>query len=154
MSKNLNKKSDKPKISHINQPSIVSLCHNERQNVLVSFDSVTDSKVYNFEYFSQNIRNELYARKCLDELLLEVSINTWTSLGLRDRKTLGGYESLPACCIKDSIKQKVFLSPDSKIMSFIFGQKNYRLLGVKPTACGALHVIGYDFDFSAYDHGS
>lgn len=47
---------------------------------------------------------------------------------------------------------------DTKIWVFRFdthlGVGKGRILGFKDSPCSALFVIGFDFDFSAYDHGS
>ena len=46
-------------------------------------------------------------------------------------------------------------SSDEKVIVFRFGiNSGYRLLGIKGNDSNILYVIGYDFDFSAYDHGS
>ena len=46
-------------------------------------------------------------------------------------------------------------SNDQKVIVFRFGgNSSYRLLGVKGNESNVLYVIGYDFDFSAYNHGS
>lgn len=33
------------------------------------------------------------------------------------------------------------------------GKNKGRIIGIKDSPCSVLHVIGYDFDFSAYKHG-
>jgi hypothetical protein len=34
-----------------------------------------------------------------------------------------------------------------------YAGKNARILGIREDGCPILHIIGYDFDFSAYNHG-
>ena len=55
----------------------------------------------------------------------------------------------------DSIKKELRLADDSKIIVFRFGKsQKYRILGVQCKDCASiLYIIGYDWDFSAYDHG-
>ena len=33
------------------------------------------------------------------------------------------------------------------------GKNKGRIIGVKDSPCSVLHIIGYDFNFSAYEHG-
>ena len=47
---------------------------------------------------------------------------------------------------------------DEKIYIFRFktadNKNNGRILGFKKDRCPIYYIIGFDFDFSAYDHGS
>jgi hypothetical protein len=47
------------------------------------------------------------------------------------------------------------LSEDSKIIVFRFNNQKSRILGVRSQECNSiLYIIGYDWDFSAYNHGN
>lgn len=131
-------------------------CWNSEKFVLLSFAFVTGNKDYNFNYFeSSRAREELSARIALDELLEELSKNTWQELTQRSKYQKGGFEKIPYSSCKESIFNKFKITPDTSIYSFRFGKGDaYRLLGIKPTSCHKLNILGYDFDYSAYDHGS
>lgn len=95
------------------------------------------------------------ARIALGELLEELSKNTWQELTQRSKYQKGGFEKIPYSSCKESIFNKFKITPDTSIYSFRFGKGDaYRLLGIKPTSCHKLNILGYDFDYSAYDHGS
>ena len=69
-----------------------------------------------------------------------------------------GYEMIPFSDFKlnlDSIKRNLKLSSDSKMIVFRFNNQNARILGVRSQECNSiLYIVGYDWDYSAYDHGS
>ena len=45
------------------------------------------------------------------------------------------------------------MSDDSKIIVIRFDNKNKRILGVKSQECDSiLYIIGYDWNFTAYEH--
>ena len=48
------------------------------------------------------------------------------------------------------------ITKDTKLYVFRFdtyrGRNQGRIIGFKGAPCAVLHVVGYDFDFSAYDH--
>lgn len=94
--------------------------------------------------------------KKLFERLEEISNLTW--IELQNRPKEASYETIPISQFKidlTSIKNDLNLSDDSKIIVFRFNNQNARLLGVRSQECSSiLYVIGYDWDFSAYHHGS
>lgn len=68
-------------------------CGNSEEYVLISFAFVTENKKYNFDYFRDSMhREEIAARRSLDRLLNELSINTWLALGQRSKYQIGGFE--------------------------------------------------------------
>lgn len=130
-------------------------CGNSEEYVLISFAFVTENKKYNFDYFRDSMhREEIAARRSLDRLLNELSINTWLALGQRSKYQIGGFEKIPCDSCNNSIFNKFPVSPDSNIHSFRFGDgDSYRMIGIKPTNCHRINILGYDFDHSAYNHG-
>lgn len=74
----------------------------------------------------------------------------------RPRET--GYEMIPISDFfinLDNIKEDLSLSDDSKIIVFRFNNQKNRILGVRSQECSSiLYIIGYDWNYSAYDHGS
>lgn len=92
----------------------------------------------------------------LFEKFEELSKITWKELRNRPKET--GYEMIPISEFKvslENIKKELNLSDDSKIIVFRFNNQKSRMLGVQSSEYDAiLYVIGYDWDFSAYNHGS
>lgn len=124
------------------------------RHVNLSFELVTDDKNYTFHYFGKNIRENLSARELLDNLLIEISKNGLVELGLRNKSQLGGFEAIPLAQIKPCIYKKINLTPDTSLLVFRFS--GYRMITYKPSDSGndVLYILGYDFNYSAYDHGS
>lgn len=119
-----------------------------------SFSYLTKNKSYNFRHFEKvcNIRQEAEVYRQLDKLLLDLSINRWVDIICRDKEGFGGYESLTYDRLYFS-PNNLPLSSDTKISVIRFGNDDaYRLIGYwkNPT----LYILGYDFNHSAYDHGS
>lgn len=81
---------------------------------------------------------------------------TWKELQNRPKET--GYEMIPISEFKinfDKLKKELKLSEDSKIIVFRFNNQKCRLLGVRSHQCSSiLYIIGNDWDYSAYNHGS
>ena len=126
------------------------------RNISVSFQMVTNERRYTFEQFEENIRLGFQARKALDELLVELSSHTWRDLGKRRKEQFGGFESLSLSQIKSCLYKKSDLTPDMSVWVFRFSGKQYRLIAYKRAGDNenVLYILGYDFDHSAYDHGS
>lgn len=119
-----------------------------------SFIHLTKNKNYNFEYFSKN-KSELKEKQAnLTKRLIEISQEPWDNWNHR-RKDIG-IETLSF----DQINFKpnnLELSPDEKIIVFRFSSGNCRMLGIKGkfcSTCATYYIIGFDFDYSAYNHGS
>ena len=90
----------------------------------------------------------------MDVLLKELSQKTWLELSRRTKYQIGGFEKLRYDQINVS-PVNLTMPKDENILSFRFGSADaYRLLGCRKDGCNVLYVIGYDFDFSAYDHGN
>lgn len=154
MTKKIKKKvPEKLKLNVNDKDSVVGGCRNGTSMPLFSFAHITKSKEYNFYHFKDKYRNEYECRKKLDELLMVLSTTTWKDLMSRNKTQQGGFEILSYEKIKPK-SPNLTLSNDSNIFVFRFGNSDeYRLMGWKKDGCQVLYVIGYDFDFSAYDHG-
>lgn len=72
---------------------------------------------------------------------------------LRDRgkESFGGFEKLPRARIQ--FRPSWNLPEDENVLIFRFKSSDYRMLCVKDKKREVLYIIGFDFDFSAYDHG-
>lgn len=125
------------------------------QYISLTFAHVTTNKQYNFHYFGKNIRQELDARKALDELLKEISDNDWIALAKRRKDVLGGFERLYLKDITSIPIPNMVLTEDTEIYIFRFGKADaFRLCCVKDLNSVVLHVIAYDFNYSLYNHGT
>lgn len=116
-----------------------------------SFANVTKNKTYNFNCFTK-VRDEIEVRHQLDKLLVDLSINRWVDIIARKKEGFGGYESLTYDRLHFA-PYNLPISDDEKISVIRFGNNDaYRLIGYwkRPV----LYILGYDFNFSAYDHGS
>ncbi|MDR1702001.1 MAG: hypothetical protein LBR56_04430 [Sporomusaceae bacterium] len=139
------------KVHLLNKGTIT--CQNDKSAPLFSFAYLTTNNNYTFKHFNDS-SEELACRKEFDKLLLLLSTTSWLDLIGRNKRQLGGYETIPIEQIAFS-PANFHLSKDTKLLSFRFGSKDkYRMLGWRKDGCQALYIIGYDFDFSAYKHGS
>lgn len=117
-----------------------------------SFRYLTKKKKFNFDFFRgrQEEGNKMF-RSLSNKMkeLSEKSYTYWNGIG----KEQGGIETISfwQCKLKP---YDLTLPPDETIIVIRFCQQKYRLLGVKLDKCPTLHIIGFDFDYSAYNHGS
>lgn len=114
---------------------------------------MTTNKDFNFRFFNKELRAEVQFFEQLIEFLKKLTAKTELDIIGLDKRKECGYETLefeeinfkPANCT---------LSKDAKICVFRFGDGDkYRLLGFFEKKQTALNIIGFDFNYSAYDHG-
>lgn len=116
-----------------------------------SFSYLTDNKRYTFEYFgSSQMREELNARKSLDDLLKSLSDLTWIAVLRKRKNEFCGAETIQIKATKLSLSHYK-ISEEEKYIVFRFHNQKYRLLGLKID--NVFYICGFDFDHSAYDHG-
>lgn len=127
-------------------------CWNENARIAVSYEIITDDDNYIFKHFV-DIREQIKAREALDELLKEMCSNTWKDLQKRNKYQRGGFERISSADVKKSICKSKQLPTEADIIVFRFGGDKYRLLGYKRSRCHIFYILGYDFDYTAYDHG-
>lgn len=127
----------------------------EHENhISFSYVLLTDDKDYTFSKFGKsNIREHLIVRQELDELLFEISKCTWAELQDRSKMQLGGFESMKLTDLKPQVYKRAKLTRDVSTIVFRFGGNKYRLIGYKYPKSNVLYVLGFDLDFSAYNHG-
>lgn len=152
----LKNKPTKHNVKDVEKTSRVEcLCFNATKHIAVSFEYLTDDDRYNLNYFQGDVKAHLNAYRKLHELLVKINQSSWVELRQLQKYTFGGFETLPYSSIKTSVlKKAIVLTPDTKVFSFRFGSSGYRLLGFKADSCHTLYVVGFDFNHSAYDHGS
>jgi hypothetical protein len=99
---------------------------------------------------------ELSALQALLKKLNFITSNTWNELG-KLRKNIG-FETLSMDRFNKSIANNLNfeLSSNDKLYVFCFGKTDsYRLVGLKSFEFpGAFYILGFDWDFSLYNHGS
>lgn len=85
----------------------------------------------------------------------ELSSRPWT-YWLQMGKAIG-FETLDYGSLTFSAAPTAKISDDTAVYIFRFdtyrGNGKGRIIGFKESRCPVLHVIGYDIDFSAYNHG-
>lgn len=119
-----------------------------------SFKNITKNSNYNLDMLSSGTEREqtllgLYTR------LNELSDMPWLYWMQQPKKT--GLETLSYHEIKFKANPNIELAKDTTLYIFRFdtyrGQGQGRIIGFKNAPCSVLHIIGYDLDFSAYNHG-
>ena len=121
-----------------------------------SFRYITTNNHYNLDFFNDSDRRkkEETIHK-LYERIEEISKQDWIYWGSLNKKS--GYETIPYSSIKFK-KQGPVLTGDENI--YVFRVKSgrisdeARILGYKEDGCPIYYIIGYDYDYSAYEHGN
>lgn len=119
-----------------------------------SFAYLTKNKRFNFESFSndKSKRNAMQAE--LTKRLIEISQKPWFFWYDCGKNT--GIETIPFYEINFS-PNGLDLTPDEKVIVFRFASGKCRMIGTKGklcSTCATYYVIGFDFNYSAYNHGS
>lgn len=147
----LKEKSLKPKIATIQ--SATASCFSD-QFPWISFRSMTANANYNLKSLSTGSIREL-TLVGLYKRLQELSSNSWVYWTQQPKKS--GLETLSYGDLNFEVGSSATLSKDTTIYVFRFdtyqGAGKGRILGYKSSPCSVFHIIGYDLDFSSYDHG-
>ena len=148
MQKKLKNKEKQIKLGQQNTASCLN-------NVCFSFFYMTSNSRYNLGYFSNSQKRETEIVKSnLYDRLEELSKLTWLELAGLPKKQ--GFETIPVDSL--NFQPSNFSSSQGK-KAIIFRFKGVngndcRIIGIKEEHCSAIcHIIGYDFDYSAYNHG-
>lgn len=136
-------------------------CKQWEDDVLLEFGSITSKNKYSFEALKREKKNNSKAIEEFMELILTISQSNWKDLGSRGKRTKGGFELLDYGDLNSEIIDNYWKSTnksftkDRKIHVFRFGcTDKYRMIGYKSHNCNrVLHILGFDLDFSLYDHG-
>lgn len=125
-----------------------------KQTPKFSLGYLTSNSRYNFSYCDKEgeSKGHLMASAIIRRLD-EISKKTWQYWGALDKKS--GYEKLDYSRLDFSASVK--LTPDENVYVFRFKYKNPdskdgRILGIREDACPVFEIIGFDFDYSAYNH--
>lgn len=119
-----------------------------------SFKSLTANARYNLSKLPAGHEKV----QVLDGLLAklnELSNEPWVYWTQQPKNA--GLETLTYDKLKFKANKGSVLTGDTTIYVFRFdthlGVKKGRIIGYKESPCSVFHIIGYDLDFSAYDHG-
>lgn len=118
---------------------------------VLCFKYLTTNNGYNVKYFN-HFREKAKAYSALFYLISDIQSTSWKDLMLRGKTK--GFESINSGEL--NFKPSNYkITPDEKVFILRFKRNNYRLIGVKSNKNkDVLHVIGFDFDYTAYNHGS
>ena len=125
------------------------------QHPWISFRYMTTNKGHSLAFLDAlDSRDREVTMRRLLERLEEISSRPWLDwTGLRRQV---GFETLPKDEITFQAAQDAPLTSDMKLYIFRFdtnlGSGKGRIIGFKNHPCAAYHIIGYDFDFTAYAH--
>ena len=151
----IKKRNDNNKVKFPNEPK--SGCGQCENDILFEFEHITSNKRYSYNALIEKSKTDTTILKKYIELINTISVSTWAELSTINKKTIGGFETK---CISD-FHYKIWdnyngdLSNDTKLYIFRFGNKDkYRMVGYKSPNCKrVIHILGFDLDFSLYDHG-
>lgn len=126
-------------------------------HISFSFRYLTTNGNFNFSYFGRDIRKSKEAYEKLLERMIELCNQDMSTA--KSRGKIQGCEPIPYKQLSQSMQiicnAIEIIAKDSSLSVFRFGQNNYRLLCktdiIHPNL---LHIIAFDFDFSAYNHGT
>ena len=131
-------------------------CIANNNHIILSFKYSVKNKNYTMEKQGKAKEKCNKIIQNLFEKLEDISQITWKELQNRPKET--GYETIPISEFKisfDNLKKKLNLSDDIKIIVIRFNNQKCRILGVPSQECSSiLYIVGYDWDYSAYNHGS
>lgn len=117
---------------------------------LLSFEHLTTNSNYNFDYFKKEKHNMMIAKNILLDRIIEISQNTWLHWQSLN-KYQGGMESFDVKGLNIKPHDYIF-SEDEKVIVFR-ATSNYRIIGFRDSTSPTYYIIGFDFDYSAYNHG-
>lgn len=131
-------------------------CKANKENIILSFKYSIKDKKHTIDFILNEKGNNKKTIENLFKKFSELSSLTWKDFINKPKET--AYEMIPISSFNinlDNIKKELNLSDDSKIMVFRFDNQKKRLLGVRSKECHSiLYIIGYDWNYSAYDHGN
>ena len=129
----------------------------KENKISFNFMYLTNKKDYNFDFFNLDKANKLKAYISLHDKMQQLSEITMQDCKARGK--ISGSENIKYNDFNESFKSILknieIVSKDSSLCVIRFNQQNYRLIcktGIIDN--DVLYVIGFDFNYSAYNHGS
>ena len=129
------------------------ICNTSLYAPVFCFKHITTNRHYNFHYYNSNkqYREKAESLESLLSRLHELSSTDWKALMTLEKKN--GLETIPFGQMQFS-PSSFTIGDDEKVYSFRFNKDKNRIICAKANDCRlTLHVVGFDFDFSAYNHG-
>lgn len=111
----------------------------------ISYRYITTNKRYRIDNKDGKLAYILHNR------LIEIMQNDWKYWHTQNKKR--GLETINYSEINFS-PCNYTLTGDEKIIVFRFDGDDKRILGFKKNNCPILYIIGFDLNYSAYNHGS
>lgn len=128
-------------------------CKETDSKIHFCFQHITTKKKYSMEYMSSKKADKSIYKDFVN-FLSRISKSSWKELKTKG-KVNGGYETLELGTLHNDISDsyEIKLTGDTKLIVFRFGGNKYRVIGYKNKSCTPnFNILGFDFDFSLYDH--
>lgn len=123
----------------------------ENEYYIFDFKYLTNNKAYNFKCFKNDKNNKLKTYENLINKIIEISNYSTKNFNLLSKEK--GLETLYFYQLKFE-PNGLNLSNDDKFISIRFNSNKYRIICIKSTNYkNVLHIIGFDFNHNAYNHG-
>lgn len=124
------------------------------EKICFGFSHMTRNKNYSFDKVA--VGDKIAAYEALLGKLNDLCGININEARLRGKKL--GAERIPYTQLSTSFQgvcdTSAIVSKDSNVVVFQFGNHNYRLICKDDiNHSNLMHIIGFDFDFTAYDHG-
>lgn len=125
-------------------------------HIVFSLKYLTSNGTHGLAYFGKDLRKSQSAHAALIERMRELCQITIAEA--RARGKISGSEHIPYKQLKKPMQgicdTVEIISKDSDLTVFRFQQNEYRILcKADLNHANLMHIIAFDFDFSAYDHG-
>ena len=149
----LNKKAKSPKTNLKISRNAAPITEN---TISVSLQFLSKNKLRNFDFFSKSdFRQKAHALDQFLDFIKRLTSKTRLEISSLSKNDDCGFEEIPFAQINCNPDRKT-LAKDAKICVFRFGNNgsggDYRLLGIFDSGFPVLNIIGFDFNYSAYDH--
>lgn len=122
----------------------------KQEYVTFCFKHLTTNNTYRFKSIS-NYREKCKAFEELFKKIDEIQNTPWIDFGMRSRNS--GYEMLRSNSVYFNPKNEEQIKSE-KYISIRFAQNKYRIIAIKSKNKPVLHIIGFDLNYNAYNHGS
>lgn len=115
------------------------------------FKYLTTNNKYNINFLKKS-RDKQKAYGALFYKINELQTQKWEEIYMTNKEV--GLETIKFNNINFN-PNNLKLTQDTKVISIRFKRGKYRIIGIKSSKNkDVFHVIGFDFNYSAYNHGS
>lgn len=115
-----------------------------------SFEFLTSQSEFNFDYFKSDHESANEAKAALIDKMILLAQEDWKDLEHLTKRT--GFELINHSEIKIKNDHIPFELPEKYII-FRFDKQKFRLIGFKLKSNPVFYILGFDFNYSAYNHG-